>query len=168
MEFESYDTALFLDDKAGGSKTSGKWGAWPIPHGPGGTWPSAFSWLTGINAYSQHKVASWLFMEFVNSYASQVRKTSAQPFTNRTSIWGDRNVMSKWTHQNYGEWLPVVNQMFKVARSDFRPRFSGWGQFGDRLSLAIQAAVAGKSAKAELDAAQADALTMLRQGGYIQ
>src|SRR5579885_1400640 len=167
MEFESYDTALVLDDKSV-SKTAGKWGVWPIPHGPGGTWPSAFSWLTAINAYSHHKVAAWLFMEFANSYASQVLKTTDQPFTDRTSIWSNNTIMAKWKGQDHGEWLPVVNQMFKVARADFRPRFTGWGQFGDRLSLAIQAAVAGKSAKAELDAAQQDALTMLRQGGYIQ
>ncbi len=167
MEFESYDTALVLDDKSV-SKTAGKWGVWPIPHGPGGTWPSAFSWLTAINAYSHHKVAAWLFMEFANSYASQVLKTTYQPFTDRTSIWSNNTIMAKWKGQDHGEWLPVVNQMFKVARADFRPRFTGWGQFGDRLSLAIQAAVAGKSAKAELDAAQQDALTMLRQGGYIQ
>jgi ABC-type glycerol-3-phosphate transport system substrate-binding protein len=167
MEFESYDTALVLDDHTV-SKTAGKWGVWPIPAGPGGRWPSAFSWLLGINARSQHKVAAWLFLEFADSYASQVLKTTDQPFTDRTSIWSNRTIMSRWAKLDYGEWLPVVNEMFKAASSDFRPRFTGWGQFGDRLSLAVQAAVAGtQPAKAALDAAEQDEINILRQGGYL-
>jgi len=55
-----------------------------------------------------------------------------------------------------------------LANPQFRPRFAGWLQFGDRLSLAIQEAVAGtSSAQDALDAAQRDVTMQLRIGHYI-
>jgi hypothetical protein len=66
-----------------------------------------------------------------------------------------------------GEWLQATLGNLQVASPDFRPRFPGWLEVGDRLSLAIQAAIAGSDPKTELDKANDDITRILKQGGYL-
>lgn len=165
---DTFDTGLTLEDPSA-SKTVGKWGCGVVPSGPGGAWPSDFSWMLGINARSQHKGAAWLFIEWADSIAVMLSKLNVTPITNRVSLWKDPRVIAAASKIANGEWLPVVRQSLAIANPEFRPRFPGWLQFGDRLSIAIQEAVAGSmSVKAALDAAQNDIITQLRIGHYIK
>jgi ABC-type glycerol-3-phosphate transport system substrate-binding protein len=164
---DTFDVGPSLEDPTA-SKTVGKWGAGMVPTGPCGRWPSEFSWMLGINARSQHKGAAWLFIEWANSTPVMLSKLNMTPITNRVSLWNDPRVIAAASKICRGEWLPVVRRSLAIANPQFRPRFPGWLQLGDRLSLAIQAAVAGTtSPNAALDAAQRDIMTQLRIGHYI-
>ncbi len=164
---DTFDNGPSLEDPSA-SKTVGKWGAGVVPGGPGGTWPSDFSWMLGINARSQHKGAAWLFVQWANSTPIMLAKLNVTPITNRTSLWKDPRIIAAASKIANGEWLPVVRKSLAIANPEFRPRFPGWLEMGDRLSLAIQAAIAGSmSPKAALDAAQNDILTQLRIGHYL-
>jgi hypothetical protein len=66
-----------------------------------------------------------------------------------------------------GEWLQATLGNLKVASPDFRPRFPGWGEVGDRFSIAIQAAITGADPQTELNKAQEDITRILKQGGYL-
>ena len=164
---DTFDVGPYLEDPSA-SKTVGKWAAAVVPGGPGGIWPSEFSWMMGINARSQHKGAAWLFIEWANSAPVMLSKLNMTPITNRTSLWSDPRVLAAAAKISNGTWLPAVRKSLALANPQFRPRFPGWEQFGDRLSVAIQDAVAGGSTpQAALDAAQQDVLTQLRIGHYI-
>ncbi|MGH2387140.1 MAG: ABC transporter substrate-binding protein [Chloroflexota bacterium] len=164
---DTFDVGPYLEDPSA-SKTIGKWAAAVVPGGPGGIWPSEFSWMLGINARSQHKGAAWLFVEWANSTPVMLSKLNMTPITNRTSLWSDPRVLKASAKISNGTWLPAVRRSLAIANPQFRPRFPGWEQMGDRLSLAIQAAIAGNSsAKSALDSAQQDILTQLRIGHYL-
>jgi len=164
---DTFDVGPYLEDR-NASKTAGKWGAAVVPGGPGGVWPSEFSWMMSINPYSSHKGAAWLFLEWANSTPVMLSKLNVTPITNRVSLWNDPRVLAAAKKVCNGEWLPAVRTSLALANPQFRPRFAGWLQFGDRLSLAIQEAVAGtSSARDALDAAQRDVTTQLRIGHYI-
>ncbi|HEY8283465.1 MAG TPA: sugar ABC transporter substrate-binding protein [Chloroflexota bacterium] len=164
---DTFDVGPYLEDPSA-SKTVGKWGAAVVPSGPGGTWPSEFSWMLGINARSSHKGAAWLFVQWADSAPVMLSKLNLTPITNRTSLWNDPKVLSVASKINNGEWLPAVRKSLAIANPQFRPRFPGWEQFGDRLSVAIQEAVAGgQSVQSALDSAQQDVTQQLRIGHYI-
>ncbi len=164
---DTFDNGPSLEDPSA-SKTVGKWGAGVVPGGPGGTWPSEFSWLLGINAKSSHKDAAWLFVQWANSAPVMLSKLNMTPITNRTSLWSDPRVVAASKKIANGEWLPVVRRSLSLANPEFRPRFAGWLQMGDRISIAVQEAISGSaSAKDALDSAQNDILLQLRMGHYI-
>ncbi|HWE63103.1 MAG TPA: hypothetical protein VHB98_15425, partial [Chloroflexota bacterium] len=120
------------------------------------------------NARSQHKGAAWLFVEWADSAPVMLSKLNMTPITNRTSLWSDPRVIAASARISNGTWLPAVRRSLTIANPQFRPRFPGWLQMGDRLSLAIQAAIAGSStAKQALDSAQQDILTQLRIQHYL-
>lgn len=165
---DTFDNGPSLEDPSA-SKTAGKWGCGVVPSGPGGTWPSDFSWMLGINAKSQHKGAAWLFIEWADSIPVMLSKLNMTPITNRTSLWNDPRIIAASAKIANGEWLPVVRRSLAIANPQFRPRFPGWLQFGDRISLAIQEAVAGTtSVQDALNSAQQDVLTQLRIGRYLK
>ena len=90
---DTFDNGPSLEDP-NASKTVGKWGAWMVPGGPGGVWPSEFSWMLGINARSQHKGAAWLFVQWADSAPVMLSKLNVTPITNRTSLWNDPRVLA--------------------------------------------------------------------------
>jgi multiple sugar transport system substrate-binding protein len=164
---DTFDVGPSLEDPSA-SKTVGKWGAWVVPGGPGGRWPSEFSWMMGINSKSSHKGAAWLFIQWANSAPVMLSKLNMTPITNRVSLWKDPRIIAAAKKISNGEWLPVVQQSLAIANPQFRPRFPGWLQMGDRLSIAIQEAIAGTATpKDALSSAQNDILTQLRIGHYI-
>ncbi|MDB5075810.1 MAG: hypothetical protein JWO42_1989 [Chloroflexi bacterium] len=163
---DTFDNGPAMEDPHA-SKTVGKWGAGVVPSGPGGTWPSEFSWMMSIHSKSSHKGAAWLFIQWANSAPVMLSKLNMTPITNRVSLWNDPRIIAASKKIANGEWLPVVRQSLEIANPQFRPRFPGWLQMGDRLSIAIQEAIAGTaSPQAALDSAQRDIATQLRMGHY--
>jgi ABC-type glycerol-3-phosphate transport system substrate-binding protein len=172
MYLDTYDEAQSPLDDPSVSTTAGKWGCALTPgvQQPDGSilrWPSMFSWMLGVNAASQHQLAAWLFVEWATSYPVQRTKAETVYYGNRSSILSDPAMAAASKAICNGEWLAATLGDLKVASPDFRPRFPGWLEVGDRLSLAIQAAISGADPKTELDKAQDDITRILKQGGYL-
>jgi multiple sugar transport system substrate-binding protein len=172
MYLDTYDEAQSPLDDPSVSKTVGKWGCYLTPgvKQPDGSvkrWPSMFSWMLGVNSKSANQLAAWLFIQWATSYPVQHTKAQTVYYSDRASIFGDPAIVDASKAICNGEWLQATLGNLKVASPDFRPRFPGWLEVGDRLSLAIQAAIAGADPKSELDKAEGDITRILKQGGYI-
>jgi multiple sugar transport system substrate-binding protein len=172
MYLDTYDEAQSPLDDPSASETVGKWGCALTPgvkQGDGTVrrWPSMFSWMLGVNAQSQKPLAAWLFIEWATSYPVQHAKAATVYYGNRSSIFSDPAMADASKAICNGEWLQATLGNLQVASPDFRPRFPGWLEVGDRLSLAIQAAIAGGDPKTELDKANDDITRILKQGGYL-
>lgn len=170
MYFDTYDEAQSPLDDLTASKTVGKWGCVPTPgvkqaDGSVLRWPSMFSWMLGVNAASQKQLAAWLFIEWATSYPVQLEKAKTVYYGNRTSIFSDPAMAEASKAICNGMWLEATLEDLKVANPDFRPRFPGWLEVGDRLSLAVQAAISGADVATELNRAQDDIVRIMQQAG---
>lgn len=171
MYLDTYDEAQSpLDDKEA-SKTVGKWGCAPTPgvkqaDGSLLRWPSMFSWMLGVNAASQKQNAAWLFVQWATSYPVQHEKAKTVFYSDRTSIFQDPEMAAGSKAICNGMWLQATLDDLKVANPDFRPRVDNWLEVGDRLSLAIQAAISGADVTTELNKAQDDITKIMKQAGY--
>ena len=171
MYLDTYDEAQSPLDDPSVSSTVGKWGCALTPgvqQADGTTlrWPSMFSWMLGVNAASQHQLAAWLFTQWATSYPVQHEKAQTLFYGNRASILSDPAMATASKAICNGEWLAATLGNLKVASPDFRPRFAGWLEVGDRLSLAVQAAITGADPTTELNKAQDDISRIVKQAGY--
>ncbi|MFN8631307.1 MAG: extracellular solute-binding protein [Chloroflexota bacterium] len=171
MYLDTYDEAQSPLDDPASSKTVGKWGcaATPGVQQPDGSvlrWPSMFSWMLGVNAASQKQSAAWLFVEWATSYQVQHKKAETTYYGDRTSIFEDPALATASKAICNGMWLQATLDNLKVANPDFRPRVDNWLEVGDRLSLAIQAAISGADVTTELNKAQDDITKIMKQAGY--
>ena len=172
MYLDTYDEAQSPLDDPSASKTAGKWGCALTPgvQQPDGSvkrWPSMFSWMLGVNSKSQHQLASWLFIQWATSQPVQHKKAETVFYSDRASIFADPAIVEASKAICNGDWLKATLGNMKLASPDFRPRFPGWLEVGDRLSLAVQAAIAGADPKSELDKAEVDITRILKLGGYL-
>jgi len=171
MYLDTYDEAQSPLDDPSSSKTVGKWGCAPTPgvtqaDGTVLRWPSMFSWMLGVNAASQKQTAAWLFTQWATSYPVQHTKAQTVYYGNRTSIFSDPAMAEASKAICNGMWLQATLDDLKVANPDFRPRVDNWIEVGDRLSLAIQAAITGADVTTELNKAQDDITRIMKKAGY--
>jgi multiple sugar transport system substrate-binding protein len=171
MYLDTYDEAQSPLDDPSSSKTVGKWGCAPTPgvqraDGSVLRWPSMFSWMLGVNAASQKQTAAWLFTEWATSLPVQHAKAQTVYYGNRTSIFSDPAMATASKAICNGMWLQATLDDLKVANPDFRPRVTNWLEVGDRLSLAVQAAITGADVTTELNKAQDDITRIMKQAGY--
>jgi multiple sugar transport system substrate-binding protein len=171
MYLDTYDEAQSPLDDPSSSKTVGKWGCAPTPgvqqaDGSILRWPSMFSWMLGVNAASRKQLAAWLFVEWATSYPVQHDKAKTVYYGNRTSIFEDPAMAAASKAICNGMWLQATLDDLKVANPDFRPRVDNWLEVGDRLSLAVQAAISGSDVTAELNKAEDDITRIMMQAGY--
>ena len=171
MYLDTYDEAQSPLDDPSSSKTVGKWGCAPTPgvtQGDGSVlrWPSMFSWMLGVNAASQKQTAAWLFTQWATSLPVQHTKAQTVYYGNRTSIFSDPAMATASKAICNGMWLQATLDDLKVANPDFRPRVTNWLEVGDRLSLAVQAAITGADVTTELNKAQDDITRIMKQAGY--
>lgn len=171
MYLDTYDEAQSPLDDPASSKTVGKWGCAATPgvqqaDGSVLRWPSMFSWMLGVNAASQKQSAAWLFVEWATSYQVQHKKAETTYYGDRTSIFEDPALATASKAICNGMWLQATLDNLKVANPDFRPRVDNWLEVGDRLSLAIQAAISGADVTTELNKAQDDITKIMKQAGY--
>jgi len=87
-------------------------------------------------------------------------------YGNRSSIFSDPALATASNAICNGMWLQATLDDLKVASPDFRPRVTNWIEVGDRLSLAIQAAITGSDVTTELTKAQDDITRIMKQAGY--
>ena len=152
------------------SQTSGKWAFAQVPEGPGGRWPAPFSWTLAMNASSQNKPGAWLLMSFLSSKPEGVYTAQDHPVVPRAST-ADSPAYRESLNALMADpdaWLAVYHEALQTANADYRPRFPHWREYGDRLGIAVQSAIAGEqSAQDALNAAQTDLEGLMRDNGYI-
>jgi ABC-type glycerol-3-phosphate transport system substrate-binding protein len=168
MAIDASDFGFQIDDPAK-SETAGKWGYALVPEGPAGRYPSVFSFLFTINADSDAKEASWLFLEWASSKPT-VKDRAMQTGTSvRESAWNDPNLEENLQYIGDGQWMSMLAESLSIASADYRPRFPHWREMGDRLGIAVQSVIAGeKDAETAMNEAQSDIETLLKEAGYIE
>lgn len=146
MSVDASDFSSYIEDPEK-STTAGKWGYALVPSGEGGRWPSIFAWLLSINAASEKKEATWLFLEFIMSKPA-TRERSLKTFTiARQSLWEDPAIKESIAMNQ--EYYDVLRESYNLANADYRPRFSKWKEMGDRLGVAVESAISGEKTAEE-------------------
>lgn len=166
MAIDASDFGFQIDDAAR-SRTAGEWGYTLIPAGSHGVHPSVFSFLLTMNAASRNKGPAWLFMQWVTSKSTSLRMAIETGIPIRNSTWEDSDFQQTVSHIGGGQWVEATTEALDIASADFRPRFEYWREVGDRLGVAVQAAIAGEPAQTALDEAQRDIERILRRTGLI-
>ena len=169
-------TAFYIDatphaplvDDPKTSKTAGKWGVAKVPAGPAGSFPSIYSHTLAINAASKNKVAAWLWLLHSTSPASEHIRSLKTGDPARTSSFQTDEFKNILGRVGGGTYLDVAVASMNAADPDFRPRFPGWNQMGDRIGVAIQSVISGETdATTAMKSCQSDVTTLLKEGGYL-
>ena len=166
MAIDASDFGFQIEDAAR-SHSAGKWGYTVIPAGPHGIHPSVFSFILTMNTASRNKGPAWLFMQWVTSKSTDLEVATQTGIPIRTSTMQGASFEQVVGHIGGGQWAEASTESLNIADADFRPRFEYWREVGDRLGIAVQATIAGESAKTALDEAQRDIERILRRAGLI-
>ncbi|GAA3697905.1 extracellular solute-binding protein [Zhihengliuella alba] len=138
-----------------GSPIAGKVGYALPPEGPEGRASSLWVWSLGMNASSEHKGASWQFIQWAtskemltnaiadgNMNPTRVSVAESDEMAAATAEWGDYNEVWQEILSDYAEW-------------PYAPSAT-WPEVGDIWATAIQSAVLGdQSVEEALDEAAA-------------
>jgi multiple sugar transport system substrate-binding protein len=131
------------------SKVVGKWAVAPAPAGPAGVTYELWAWSMSISPFSEKKRAAWLFVQWATSKEMQ-RPLQARGFPMpRRSLWND----PEWRAKVDASWLQTVTTQFASARPIGHPAAIAAAEVVDQVGTAINGVLAGKDARAELDAA---------------
>lgn len=133
------------------SKVAGKWAGALAPQGPAGATYELWAWSLAMSPFSEKKKAAWLFMQWATSKEIQ-KPLHARSFPMpRKSLWTD----PEWKAKVEPGYYEAAMAQVQAARPIGHPPFVASPEITDIVGIAINNAIAGKSAKAELDAAAA-------------
>ena len=149
------------------SKTAGNWACAMVPAGPAGAFPAIYTHTLAIPAASKNKVAAWLWVEYSTSAASEHVRSLKTGDPARTSSFQTDAFKQSIGAVGGGTYLQTAIDAMNAALPDFRPRFPGWNQMGDRIGVAIQSVISGTDATTAMKSCQADVLQQMKEGGYI-
>jgi len=131
------------------SKVVGKWAVAPAPGGPAGVTYELWAWSMSVSPFSEKKRAAWLFLQWATSKEMQ-RPLQAKGFPMpRQSLWVD----PEWRAKAEPSWLETVTTQFASAKPIGHPSAIAAAEVVDAVGTAINGALAGKDAKAELEVA---------------
>ncbi len=127
------------------SEVTGKVGYSHTPAGPGGHNSGYYTWSIGINANSEQKEASWLFIQWATSKQLLLRGTTdflSFPPT-RKSVWFNPRVVemtAKWDNGNYQKFFKetMENKYTKVlwtVSPEMQAVNQIWGEAVDKVIL---------------------------------
>ncbi len=109
--------------EADGSPVRGKVGYLLPPSGAKGRQSSLWMWSLGINAFSKHKEAGWLFIQWASSKPF-LRRAAAYGnwMTPRRSVWFDPDVKKTLTAVDDGRWYDNATRLVTtLARMRWSP-----------------------------------------------
>ena len=150
------------------SKTAGKWACAKVPAGPAGAFPAIYAHTLAIPSSSKHKEAAWLWIQFSTSPQSEHTRCLTTGDPARASSFKTTEFEQLLGRVGGGTYLQTAIDSMNAALPDFRPRFAGWNEMGDRIGVAVQSVIAGQTdATTAMNSCQNDVTTMLKQGGYI-
>lgn len=141
-----------------------------VPGGRGGRWPgfNAQMWVIPRNA--PHPEAGYLFMQWLTSKETQVLAavTHKMRALTRSSCWQDSEFLAQMPYDD-GHYAKMFARSLELAHQDFMPRIPEFLALGDALSVAVQRAITGEASPEEaLAEAQAEAILIMKEGGYIE
>jgi multiple sugar transport system substrate-binding protein len=132
-----------------------------FPKGPGmdAPVPNGWYWLVGMNAYSQHKTAAWLFLEWATSKAGTQTIAGSGGSPTRASAWENPEFAKAFGE----EAVPVVVSSLEYAKLAAYPYFHPkYPEFGDKIGIAIADVIEKKATAQEaLDKAVEEAKQIL-------
>ena len=138
---------LFSDPQK--SKVAGKWEGTLAPPGSAGVTYELWAWSLAMSPFSEKQKAAWLFMQWATSKEIQKPLHLRSFPMPRKSLWTDPEWKSKLQPGYYEAAMTQVQS----ARPIGHPPFVASPEITDVVGIAINNALAGKDAKAELDAA---------------
>jgi len=138
---------LFSDPSK--SKVAGKWAGALAPPGPAGVTYELWAWSLAMSPFSDKQKAAWLFIQWATSKEMQ-RPLHFRSFPMpRKSLWSD----PEWKSSVEPGYYEAAMTQVQSARPIGHPPFVASPEITDIVGIAINNALAGKDAKAELDAA---------------
>jgi multiple sugar transport system substrate-binding protein len=138
---------LFSDPEK--SKVAGKWEGALAPPGSAGVTYELWAWSLAMSPFSDKQKAAWLFMQWATSKEMQ-RPLHFRSFPMpRKSLWTD----PEWKSKVQPGYYEAAMTQVQSARPIGHPPFVASPEITDIVGIAINNALAGKDAKAELEAA---------------
>ena len=171
QDFQQGKAAMFTDSSgfvpvlldAEKTPVADKVGFAAFPKGPGkdAPVPNGWYWLVGINAYSQHKKAAWLFLEWATSRPGTQAIAASGGSPARASAWADPDFAKAFGE----EAVPVVVSSLEYANLAAYPYFHPkYPEFGDKIGVAIADVIEKKAtAQQALDKAVEESKKILEQ-----
>ena len=153
------DSSTFIGDLKDPAKTTNAEdiNAYPFPSGTSGSsFPNAWYWTIGINAKSENKDASWLFMQWATSKALSEAGAENGASPARMSAWESDSIASTIGENNAAAIKEALVSVDSEPLSNAW-KLTEWAEISDPLARAVNAAVGGADPRAELDEAQAAA-----------
>jgi multiple sugar transport system substrate-binding protein len=143
------------------------------PAGPTGKRvTSVWNWSFPINAAMPRaeQVATWLFIQWAVSKETQIRTSQAfsgdsrRSGVNRTSLWEEPGYRkSVEVGRDFG--TTVTESFTEDQDLEWRPRVPQWPAIGDRMAVAVQAALTGQGTpKSVLDRANGEIAAIMARG----
>jgi len=140
MCIDSSDFASSINDPDM-STTAGKWGITLVPEGPGGRWPSFFTFTLSINGSSKNKEAAWLLVQFLTSKPAMGERSLQTWYNSRWSNWSDPKM--KEAMSSIEGLYELMDQSLKIVNAGYRPRFPKWAEIGDLIGISLESAISG-------------------------
>jgi len=159
--------ALVFNDPKQSPKIAGQVRVGYIPRGPvegpvpGGHFIMLPVANAAISAFSRHKEATWLWLQWMTSKQSFLRRQLAGNSSARLSTWQDPAFLETPEAKSTPGWVDTAQGALKYGRNWVSPPILAVDEFRDMMAIAIDAVVLGGSS---LDSAlkevqgQADAL----------
>jgi ABC-type glycerol-3-phosphate transport system substrate-binding protein len=138
---------LFSDPEK--SKVAGRWEGALAPPGPAGVTYELWAWSLAMSPFSDKQKAAWLFMQWATSKEMQKPLHFRSFPMPRKSLWTD----PEWKSKVQPGYYEAAMTQVQTARPIGHPPFVASPEITDIVGVAINNALAGKDAKAELDAA---------------
>ena len=138
---------LFSDPQK--SKVAGKWEGALAPPGPAGVTYELWAWSLAMSPFSEKQKAAWLFMQWATSKEIQKPLHLRSFPMPRKSLWTD----PEWKSKVLPGYYEAAMTQVQSARPIGHPPFVASPEITDIVGIAINNALAGKDAKAEMEAA---------------
>jgi ABC-type glycerol-3-phosphate transport system substrate-binding protein len=168
---DAHSSAALLNDPSQ-SAVIGKIGYARWPKGPSGRrTASIWNWSFPIAAALTRRAqrATWLFITWATCEETQARTSFRFPGAakrtgvNRLALWRNADFVALMGRNGHNFVEAVRESLEHDTDIDWRPRVPQWPQIGERMAVAIRAALVGeRTSKAALDEAQADVVRIMK------
>ena len=167
MDLDWGGWASYFNDPAN-SKVAGNVGIIRAPKGSGGKrtgWAGSHSF--SITETCDNKEAAASFLTFLTSYDNQMVEARKGLLPTRTKVWDDIKAEFAASGNTYGVEVLETFQASMAEDAFTPPLIPEWIEVSNVLWPKLQAAIVGDmTAKEALDAAQAEAATIMHDAGY--
>lgn len=136
--------------------------AYPFPTGASGkSVPNSWYWTIGMNAKSQQKDASWLFMQWATSLPISEAGAAKGASPAREAAWDSKDASTAIGAENAKR---VKDAIAGVDSTNYANAWknTSWNKVADPLARAINSAISGSDPKAALEGAQSTAKSVLK------